>query len=104
MKLYHERLPTLQKAKVMTADRQRAMRKRWAWVLSSNKTDGTRRATTADEALSWFAGYFAKAAENDWLMGRTPRSLGHTTWKPSLDFLMADKGLKHVIEHTTEAA
>lgn len=102
--LYHERLPGLPKVKLMPADRQKAMRKLWGWVLSSSKSDGTRRATTAEEALAWISGYFARASENDFLMGRTPRAGEHANWRCDLDFLMTDRGMRHVIEKTQEAA
>lgn len=101
--LYHDLLPSLPKAKLMTAARQRGMRKLWGWVLSSTKGDGSRRATSADEALQWFSGYFGRAAENDFLMGRTPRSAEHKDWRCDIDFLMTDKGLRQVIERTQDA-
>lgn len=80
------------------------MRKLWGWVLSSSKSDGTRRATNADEALAWFGGYFARVTANDFLMGRTPRSAEHAGWKADLDFLLTERGLKQVIEKTQDAA
>lgn len=104
VRLYHELLPSLPKAKLMPAARQRAMRKLWGWVLSSTKGDGTRRATNADEALHWLAGYFGRAAENDFLMGRTPRSAEHANWRCDIDFLMTERGMKQVIERTQDAA
>lgn len=88
----------------MPAKRQAAIRKVWGWVLSSRKSDGTRRATTADEALDWLRGYFGHASKNDFLMGRGPRSADHAGWQCDLDFLLTDRGLKHVIERTTEQA
>jgi hypothetical protein len=102
--LYHEALPSLPKVKLMTPDRQRAMRKVWGWVLRSTKSDGGRRATSAAEALEWIAGYFRRAAENDFLMGRTQRAAEHAGWKCDLDFLLTDRGMKQVIEKTAAAA
>jgi hypothetical protein len=101
---YHAALPTLPKAKLMPAKRKEAMRKLWAWVLSSRKSDGQRRASNGDEALAWIAGYFAHASRSDFLMGRTARSAEHAGWECDIDFLMTDKGMKHVIEKTAEAA
>lgn len=101
---YHEALPTLPKVRLMPAKRQAAMRKVWGWVLSSRKADGTRRATNAGEALRWFADYFARAAANDWLMGKTPRSAEHAGWQCDIDFLLTDRGMKAVIEKTEAAA
>lgn len=101
---YHEALPSLPRVKLMPAKRQAAIRKVWGWVLSSRKSDGTRRATTADEALDWLRGYFGHASKNDFLMGRSSRSAEHAGWQCDLDFLLTDRGLKHVIERTTEQA
>jgi hypothetical protein len=39
-----------------------------------------------------------------WLTGRGPRSGDHANWQCDLDFLLTDKGMKHVIEKTREAA
>lgn len=80
------------------------MRKFWAWVLSSTKSDGTRRAECADDALVWIRAYFVRASENDFLMGRSGRSAEHANWAPDLDFLLTDRGMKHVVERTLEAA
>lgn len=102
--LYHQQLPDLPKARLMVAARQKLMRDRWGWVLSTTKPDGTRRAETAEDALAWFAEFFARAAENDFIMGRTPRSVEHRNWRCDIDYLLSDRGLKQVIEKTLEAA
>lgn len=98
---YHEVLPELPKVRVMDAKRQKGMRELWAWVFTSTKPDGTRRAETADQALQWVGSYFERARDNDFLMGRTPRSGEHANWKCDIDFLMTSRGLKHVLEKTT---
>lgn len=105
---YHLALPTLPRVRLRDGptwdDRKKAMRKVWAWVLSSRKSDGSPRAATGDQALEWFRGYFARAAENDWLMGRTAKSEEHRNWQCDLDFLLSKKGMKAVIEKTQDAA
>ena len=101
---YHELLPSLPKAKLLPASRQRALRKLWGWVLSSSKSDGQRRATTSEEAIGWVRGYFARASLNEFLMGRTPRGVEHANWQCDLDFLLSEKGMKQVIEKTQDAA
>lgn len=98
--LYHEILPGLPSVRLHTKDRVRAIRKVWDWVLTSNRADGSRRATTGDEALLWFRDYFTRATANDFLMGRGSRSADHSNWRCDLDFLLTDKGMKHVIEKT----
>lgn len=101
---YHDTLPILPRVRLMPAKRQQAMRKFWGWVLSSHKSDGTRRATNADEGMVWIRSYFGRAADNDFLMGRGgSRSAEHAGWQCDFDFLLTDRGMKHVIERTVEA-
>ena len=102
--LYHSKLPSLPAVRVMSPSRQRALRHLWGFVLGSTKSDGTRRATNADEALEWLGGYFARASENDFLMGKTSRPPEHAGWQCDLDFLCGDKGITQVIEKTRVAA
>jgi hypothetical protein len=100
---YHEALPMLPRVKLMDDKRKAAMRKLWAWVLSSAKADGSRRATTGDEAVAWLRDYFGRAACNTWLTGQEP-SRTHPGWKADFDFLLTDRGMKAVIERTEVVA
>jgi hypothetical protein len=102
--LYHEALPELPRVVVMSPARQRAMRKLWAWVLTSRRAGGERRAESAEAALEWLGAYFARAQTNDFLMGRTLRGAGHENWTADFDFLLTERGMRHVIEKTREAA
>ena len=104
VEVFHEVLPELPACRVMTGDRERAIRKRWQWVVSSKRADGSARASTQGEALAWFRRFFELARENDFVMGRAPRGAGHEGWKPDLDYLLSDKGLRQVIEKTEVAA
>ena len=104
VELYHQKLPSLPRVKLMPAGRQKAMRKVWGWVLSSSKPDGKRRATGAEEALAWFGDYFDRATRNDFLMGRGDRAGAHENWRCDLDFLLTEKGMRQVIELTEAAA
>jgi hypothetical protein len=103
-RLYNDSLPEEpsalkpKRATLSTKDRRSAMSARWQWLFQDVRDDGTRRATTQDEALDWFARYFAKAWEDDHLAGRSPRGTGHEHWRCDLDFLLTDKGLKRIIE------
>lgn len=99
---YHEVLPELPKVRLATPDRRKALAKTWRWVLTSRRADGERRATTASEAREWFRDYFTRARSNDFLMGRTHRAGEHAGWQCTLDFLLTDRGLKHVIERTPD--
>jgi hypothetical protein len=60
-------------------------------------------ALTAEAALGWFGDFFGRASENDFLMGRTPRSAEHANWRCDLDYLLTDRGMKQVIEKTEAA-
>lgn len=102
--LFHEKLPSLSKVKLMPDSRQKALRKLWGWVLSTSKPNGDRRAATAEQALAWIGDYFARAADNDFLMGRGERTGTHANWRCDIDFLLTDKGMGHVIEKTEAAA
>lgn len=102
--LYHEQLPDLPRVRLLNDKRKRALRKVWRWVLTSKKSDGMPRATTADEACAWLRGYFHRATKNDFLMGRGQRSAEHAGWQCDLDFLLTDNGMKHVIEKTKGGA
>ena len=102
--LYHELLPTLPAVRLQTESRTKALRRTWDWCLTSRRADGSRRAETAEQALTWFRDYFARAAENDFLMGRTPRSGEHANWRCDIDFLLTERGMKHVIEKTLDPA
>lgn len=102
--LYHQGLPDLPRVKLMGDTRKRAIGKFWAWIFTEPKTDGQPRARTAQEALEWMGGYFARAQLNDFIMGRTPRSAEHANWKAGLDYLLSEKGRTQVIEKTGEAA
>ena len=84
--------------------RCRAMRELWGWVLSSRRGDGSRRAENAEQAMAWLRDYFAKATENDFVMGRARPGNGHETWRCDIDYLLSAKGLKQVLEKTVEAA
>ena len=102
--LYHEVLPELPAVRLMNDDRRKAISRFWKFVLTSEKSDGTRRATDAPEAMAWIRGYFDRARDNDFLMGRGPKAPGHAGWQCDFDFLLTEKGKRQVIEKTKEAA
>lgn len=102
--LYHEFLPELPRVRLLNDKRRRDIAQRWRWVLTSKKADQSRRAETADQALNWFREYFDRARENDFLMGRGVRSGEHANWQCDIDFLLSERGMKHVIEKTRGGA
>lgn len=102
--VYHEVLPELPRVRLLNDKRKRDIGQRWRWVLTSKKADHSRRAETAEQALGWFREYFGRARENDFLMGRGPRSGEHANWQCDIDFLLSERGMKHVIEKTRGGA
>lgn len=102
--LYHETLPELPQVRLLSDSRKRALAAFWRWILTSTRADGTRRAQTADQALTWARDYFLRARDNDFLMGRTGRQGEHSAWQCDIDFLLTERGKKHVIEKTKEPA
>lgn len=102
--LYHDTLPELPRVRLMTDGRRKAISAFWRFVMTSKKSDGTPRATNAEEAMAWIRGYFGRARDNDFLMGRGHKAPGHEGWQCDFDFLLTEKGKKHVIEKTKEAA
>ena len=102
--LYHDTLPELPRVRLMTDGRRKAISAFWRFVMTSKKSDGSPRATNANEAMGWISGYFTRARDNDFLMGRGHKAPGHEGWQCDFDFLLTEKGKKHVIERTKEAA
>lgn len=104
VELYHQHLAELPRVRLLSDKRRKAVRRVWRWVLTSKKSDGAHRATNSDEAMSWLRGYFKRAGQNDFLMGRGHRSAEHAGWQCDLDFLLTDRGMQHVIEKTKGGA
>ncbi len=84
----------------MNAGRRRAIAAMWAWVLTSTRSDGTRRAVNSEQGVEWFRGYFERVTHNDFLMGKTAKSGSHANWRCDIDYLMTAAGMKQVLEKT----
>jgi hypothetical protein len=99
--LYHEVLPELPRVRLRDGPtweaRRKAIGKLWRWVLTSKRADGSRRATSAEEAMQWFREYFTRARSSEWIMQ------GSGTWRADIDYLLSKAGIKRVVE-LTEAA
>ena len=102
VEIYHKVMPTLPSVKLMGAKRKKAIGDFWKWILTSKKADGNRRATDSQQALEWVESYFERATQNDFLMGRGFKAPGHEGWECTLDFLLTDRGMQHVIEKTRD--
>lgn len=101
---YHDALPELPQVRILGEPRKKAIARLWKFALTSKKADGSPRATNADEALAWVKAYFSRVRQNDFLMGNTPRTNGHASWQPDIDYLTTEKGMAQVIEKTQVAA
>jgi hypothetical protein len=90
--LYEEKLPDL--AGIQSFDgplwdeREERIREMWCWILTSEKRDGTRRATTAEEAMEWLGEWFDRVNMIGWMMGRESRGGPHGKWKADFDYLI----------------
>ena len=104
VELYHANLPTLPSIRTMDEKRKKKIRDFWHWVLTTKKSDGTRRAATADQALTWIGQFFNRASENDFIMGRIERTGRHSNWQASIEYLCSENGRNQVIERTKAAA
>lgn len=101
---YHDALPELPQVRILGEPRKKSISRLWKFALTSKKADGSPRATNADEALAWVQAYFARVRQNDFLMGNTPRTNGHASWQPDIDYLTTEKGMAQVIEKTQVSA
>ena len=100
--LYHEILPELPGVRVMDKARDQALRDFWDWVMTSKRVDGTPRATNTEQALAWIRDYMNRARNNDFIMGRGPKSPEHQNWVCSIEYLLSSRGMKKVIEETKD--
>jgi hypothetical protein len=100
MRAYNEVLPELPEARLLNAERRRAIKGLWQFALTSRRTDGARRAEDGSSALAWIRNYFERARHNDFLMGRTQPSANHANWRCDITFLASEKGRVHVLEKT----
>lgn len=102
---YHEILPELPRVLLMDAKgRKDKISDFWRWVLTSKRSNGTRRAETTEQAVAFIRTYFERARSNDFIMNRGVRSEAHANWRADLEYVIGDKGRIQVIERTEVAA
>ncbi len=96
LKLFAEKLPELAQPKPEVWHGSAAedqLRARWKWLLTATRhKDGSRYATTAAEALDWFARFFVYVADSDFLMARTG------DFKCSLQWLVKKENFGKVVQ------
>ena len=102
--LYHEALPELPAVRMMGAKRKEALTKFWKFIFTEPRSNGTPRAETVEQAIEWSRGYFERARDNDFVMGRAGRTGEHSNWQCSLDYLLTERGMSQVIEKTAVPA
>lgn len=100
VEIYNEILPDLPAVKLITEKRKRETPKFWRWVMTSSRSDGTRRAETFDQGIAFIRSYFERAKENDFVMGRTQKTKSHETWQADFDYLISESGRIQVVEKT----
>lgn len=70
-------LPQVRRSLFLKGKNSKALRARWAWVMTakheSGERAGTRLATTIDEGVQWFGRYFDYVSRSDFLTGRSGR-------------------------------
>lgn len=94
---YHEALPELPRAVLMSESRKRLIKSRWLEMLKSKRPDGTRRYTDIESGIAWWGLFFKIAGTNSFWMGENDRG-----WTANLDWLL--KYHNKVIEHTPRAS
>ena len=90
---YHEALPELPRAVLMSESRKRLIKSRWLEMLKSKRPDGTRRYTDIESGIAWWGLFFKIAGTNSFWMGENNRG-----WTANFDWLM--KNNWKVVEHT----
>ena len=91
-RLYNEILPELPAAKSWGVDRERAARQRWAEVAKAENW------VSQADGVAWFKRFFEDVKRDDFLMGRAPPGKGHEGWRCGVDYLLAPKGFRRVVE------
>ena len=95
LELFGQHCPTLPQSRPELWDGTKAdnLRARWKWLFTAKRRDGTRYATTTEEALDWLGRFFAHVEASDFLSGRT----GAWT-KCSLDWLVKPDNFAKVVQ------
>jgi hypothetical protein len=70
----------------------------WTMIMTTSTRAGKRRATTDEEAYSWWREYCRRARRDNWLMGRENAPGPHSKWRATFDFLVREKNWRFVIE------
>ena len=102
--LFHEVLPELPAVRLMNDKRKKLLASFWKWIFTEAKSDGQLRAANQEQALTWIRGYFSRARDNDFVMGRVGRAGDHANWRADIEYILSDKGKAQVIEKTGDAA
>ncbi len=80
--------------------RKRLMDAMWLRIFTERRSDGSVRATTQEEALTWLRAYFRRARRSDWMMGRSNPERGPVTF----DYLVAERAWDKVVNDPRTAA
>lgn len=101
---FHEKLPELPAVgDCVDPHRIRLIEALWEWVLNSRRSDGTRRATSAGEAMLWIGGYFERVRDDDVAMGRAVDPNYPPGWRATFDYVIGDTGRRQIASRKAAA-
>lgn len=90
--VYHETLPELPRAQILTTERQRLMRKHFEHTLTADNKTGL-----GPNIENW-RGYFRAVRDDDWAMGRVDLKNGSPPFKAKLEYLISERGFSRIHE------
>lgn len=90
--LYHHALPSLPKVISWGGQREKMLSARWKWL-----TVETRQVASRNAGVHWFADYFKRVAESDFLMGRVSGSSGQPFVGCTLEWLIRPENFEKVL-------
>lgn len=98
MQMYNEILHELPPATELTDARKKLMDGYWYWLFNTNRTSGKRKATNYEEAIEYSKDFFYSITQDDFVMGRTPKTANHQNWKATIDYILSQRGRTKCVE------
>lgn len=90
--LYHEVLPELPKARLLTKARESQIRARWKHICMMDKC------TTQEQVLEIFRWMFERVRKSPFLMGLTDKAENHQNWKCNLEWITKEGNWAKIFE------
>lgn len=98
MQMYNEILHELPPATELTDARKKLIDGYWYWLFNTNRTSGKRKATNYEEAIEYSKDFFYSITQDDFVMGRTPKTANHQNWKATIDYILSQRGRTKCVE------